>query len=213
MIYHRLFTLLNLPMPTRPKVSSTRATRQQWLIAVGDWAGFLAAGGYWSCNIEKLAEIINQRWSEKLADHKLREKREKYPRPENCERVIVPRVNPEIWARIDHTAKQLGLRACAVQTNLVKVGAILAQSTDKLLSMAQSGSSSSEIKALVTLNTDAMALLGHASCDLSQRRREILKPHLNEEYATLCLACAHYGFAFWRWPPESIDKYQSHKQS
>lgn len=89
---------------------------------------------------QKLAAIINQRWSEKLYDHKLREKRDKYPRPANCERVIVPRVNPEIWARIDHSAKQIDLRTCAVKTNLVKVGAILAQSTDKLLAMVQTGS-------------------------------------------------------------------------
>ena len=135
---------------------------------------------------QKLADIINKRWSEKLGDHKLNEKREKYHRPTNCERVTVPRVNPEIWARIDHNAKQLDLRATAIQTNLVKVGAILAQSTDKLLSLAQTEVSRSEIKALITLNTDAMALLGHASCDLSQRRRETLKPHLNKEYATLC---------------------------
>ena len=100
--------------------------------------------------------------------------------------MIVPQVNPEIWARIDHNAKQLDLKASSIQTNLVKVGAILARSTDKLSSLAQAEMTSSEIKALITFNTDAMALLGHASCDLSQRRRETLKPHLNKEYATLC---------------------------
>ena len=135
---------------------------------------------------QKLADIINKRWSEKLGEHKLHEKRDKYPRPTNCERVVVPRVNPEIWVRIDHNAKQLDLRASSIQTNLVKVGAILAQSTDKLLSLAQAEVTSSEIKALITFNTDTMALLGHASCDLSQRRRETLKPHLNKECATLC---------------------------
>ena len=136
--------------------------------------------------MRKLADIINKRWSEKLGEHKLHEKRDKYPRPTICERVIVRRVNPEIWARIDHNAKQLDLRASSIQTNLVKVGAILARSTDKLLSLAQAEVTSSEIKALITFNTDAMALLGHASCDLSQRRRETPKPHLNKEYANLC---------------------------
>ena len=97
-----------------------------------------------------------------------------------------PTSESKIWARIDHNAKQLDLRASSIQTNLVKVGAILARSTDKLLSLAQAEVTSSEIKALITFNTDAMALLGHASCDLSQRGRETLKPHLNKEYATLC---------------------------
>ena len=134
---------------------------------------------------QKLADIINKRWSEKLGEHKLHEKRDKYPRPTNCERMIVPRVIPEVWARIDHNVKQLDLRASSIQANLVKVGAILARSTDKL-PLAQAEVTSSEIKALITFNTDAMPLLGHASRDFSQRRRETLKPHLNKEYATLC---------------------------
>ena len=70
---------------------------------------------------QKLADIINKRWSEKVGEHKLHEKRDKYPRPTNCERVIVPRVNPEIWARIDHYAKQLDLQVSSIHTNLVKV--------------------------------------------------------------------------------------------
>ena len=39
---------------------------------------------------------------------------------------------------------------------------------------------------LVTSQIDALALLGNANCQLSQRRREMLKPYLNKEYATLC---------------------------
>ena len=39
---------------------------------------------------------------------------------------------------------------------------------------------------LVTSQIDALALLGNANCQLSQRRREMLKPYLNKEYASLC---------------------------
>ena len=117
--------------------------------------------------LQKLADI-NKRWSEKLAKHKLHEKRDKYPHPTNCKHVIVIRVNPEIWAQIDHNAKQLDLKESSIRTNLVKVGAILARSTDMVLSFTQTEVTSSEIKALITLNTDAMALLGHALCNLSQ---------------------------------------------
>ena len=44
-----------------------------------------------------LAEIINKRWASKLSDNKLKELSEKYDRPENCEKLAVPQVNPEIW--------------------------------------------------------------------------------------------------------------------
>ena len=133
---------------------------------------------------EKLATIINKRLSEKLSDQKLKEKRDQYPRPDNCDRLVAPRINPEIWARIEN-AKQLDLRASTNQSNLAKAGVVLAKSTDKRLSLYQKDSKP-EYRELITLKTDALALLGHASCEMSQRRRETLKPHLNKEYTTLC---------------------------
>lgn len=46
---------------------------------------------------QQLADIINKLWSKKLSDTKLKEKTEKYRPPANCEKLIVPRVNAEIW--------------------------------------------------------------------------------------------------------------------
>jgi len=44
----------------------------------------------------------------------------------------------------------------------------------------------SDIQKLIKLNTDAVALLGHAHVDLSHRHRESIKPHLNKDYVGLC---------------------------
>ena len=38
------------------------------------------------------------------------------------------------------------------------------------------------------MNTDAIALSGHASFELSQLRREDIKPHLHKDYGDLCSA-------------------------
>ena len=46
--------------------------------------------------------------------------------------------------------------------------------------------SDSDIQKLVKMASDAVALLGHAHIDLSHRRRESIKPHLNKDYAGLC---------------------------
>ena len=46
--------------------------------------------------------------------------------------------------------------------------------------------SDSDIQKLIKLNTNAVALLGHAHVDLSHRRRESIKPHLNKDYVSLC---------------------------
>ena len=58
----------------------------------------------------KLADIINKRWATKFSDSKFNDRVEKYERPENCDKVLVPRVNQEIWARLSNQAKRNDLR-------------------------------------------------------------------------------------------------------
>jgi hypothetical protein len=41
-------------------------------------------------------ESDSERWNHKLSDDQLKEKAEKYPRPANCDKVVSPRVNPEM---------------------------------------------------------------------------------------------------------------------
>lgn len=139
---------------------------------------------------QKLAEIVNKRWMTKLEENKLKTKMEKYNRPENCEKLTVPRVNPEIWAKLNHTSHGSDLRMANLQKTLVRVGSALTQSTDVLLSQLGKYSSSdtelsNKLGELVTY-TDSLALLGHLNVELSLRRRELVKPHLNKEYSSLC---------------------------
>ena len=134
---------------------------------------------------DKLANIANKRWLQTLSEEQLKEKIEKYPRPVNCDKVIVPKVKPEIWGKLSRQAKIDDLKFSRLQTNLTKVGHIALKSTDILLK-AKADNSSSYIDDLVRMNTDAIALLGHVSFELSQRRRENIRPHLHKDYAALC---------------------------
>ena len=54
---------------------------------------------------EKLAHIANKCWLQRLSDEKLKEKLEKCPRPINCNKIVVPKVNPEIWGKLSRQAK------------------------------------------------------------------------------------------------------------
>ena len=79
------------------------------------------------------------------------------------------------------------------QKTLVAVGVALTQSTEALLSIRAKQSNASadpelkqQLGALVTYNTDALAMLGHIQMELLTRRRELIKPNLNKEYASLC---------------------------
>ena len=75
---------------------------------------------------------------------------------------------------------------------LVKVGSAVAKSTDTLLAIRADPEKTSasalteKLGQLVTYNADALALLGHANIELSYRRRDAIKPNLNNEYSSLC---------------------------
>ena len=66
---------------------------------------------------KQLAEFINNLWSKKLSDTTLKEKSAKYLRPVNCETLTTPRVNPEIWEKLNHSVKQQDLRSSSIQKN------------------------------------------------------------------------------------------------
>ena len=88
--------------------------------------------------------------------------------------------------------KRNDLRLASVPKVLVKIGAILAQCADKLMTARLEHTNGGKMShedmngLLGFLQIDALALLGHANYDLSLRRREEIKPTLNREYGTLC---------------------------
>ena len=134
---------------------------------------------------EKLALIANKRWNQKLSDDQLKEKAEKYLRPANCDKVVSPRVNPEIWAKLPRAVRGDDHKLFRVQNLLGTVTHLVVKATDMLLK-AKSDPKKLKIDDLVRMNTDAVALTSHANHELAQRRRETIKPHLHRDYMELC---------------------------
>ena len=64
------------------------------------------------------------------------------------------------------------------------------KSTDALLDLKAKIDSTfaGKFNELVVMTTDAIALLGHASFELSPLRQEDSKPHLHKDYGDLCCA-------------------------
>ena len=74
----------------------------------------------------------------------------------------------------------------AIQNMIVKVGAIIAQSTQKLMNFrGQGGKLDTRWEArhgcILIAQINAIALLGHTNYELLLRRREAIKPNLNKE--------------------------------
>jgi hypothetical protein len=123
---------------------------------------------------QKLASIANQRWLQRLSDEQLKEKLDKY-------NIIV---NPEIWGKLNRFARLNDLKLSRVQEQVTKVGHILVKNTEQLLKAK--ADTNFCLEDLVRMNIDALALLGHAAHELTQRRRESIKPSLHKDYTTLC---------------------------
>ena len=116
-----------------PEPSNTSAAEDEILSEI---AQDYAEGTQTSDDVsQKLEEIANQRWSSKLEEAKLKDKMNKYARPNNCEKLTVPRINPEIWTTLSHTTRGSDLKLVNYQKTLVAVGVALTQSTEALLSL------------------------------------------------------------------------------
>ena len=138
---------------------------------------------------DSMAEIINKRFGQGLSETKLRERLDKYVRPDNCPNLQVPKVNAEIWKDLAASVKQADVKLASVQRAIVKATAALAQSTQVILKAhTQRKLTDASVKATVTdQNADALALLGHACHELSVRRRYALRSHLPKHLTGLCI--------------------------
>ena len=89
----------------------------------------------------------------------------------------MPKVNPEIWIKLNRTASRQDLQIVSIQRALVKASTALANSAELLLK-SNSGTSDLNTGNLLAINTDAPALLGHATRQLSMHCRQAIKPFL-----------------------------------
>ena len=68
----------------------------------------------------KLALLVDKMVKTSLSEEKLKEKHEKFNRPENCENLINTRVNPEIWSKIRLNTRSQDLKMQKLETSLLK---------------------------------------------------------------------------------------------
>ena len=124
---------------------------------------------------------------EKLLDEVLTATQNRYNMPENCECLASTEVNHLIWDKLKPDTRSADIKLQRVQSNLVK-GLIpvvsivekLVQARDNILKDAL------DSPALIRAATDAIALIGAANFELNMRRRDNIKPELNEDYKHLC---------------------------
>ena len=112
---------------------------------------------------------------------------QKYKKPSNCDNVLVPKVNEELWGKLPANAKRSDIRTSALQDTplKVKVSSAIICTTDKLLEHREKKTIPS-YKALINPSLDSVALLGHVCTELSCKGMDALKPFLHQDFRSAC---------------------------
>ena len=86
-----------------------------------NWALKLEAeektGGPVSYNVAKL---VGQRFNKKLSDDKYKEKAARYQKPSNCESLVIPKVNSEIWMSMSSGTSAVDAKYQEIQDALIQ---------------------------------------------------------------------------------------------
>lgn len=153
---------------------------------------------------DKLAAMLNKMARSKLSEEKLKEKLNKYSRPQNCENLVGAKVNPEIWSKIRPETRSRDLKMQKIQNTILKAITPLAELSDSLLNLKSKNDVFDTAKAVRQI-LDSVALLTHANCDIIQRRRELIRPDLNKLYQQICAEHVSFtGFLFGDDLPQKI---------
>ena len=121
-----------------------------------------------------LAEIVKSLLLEKLPKDKLAAVQNKYLRQENCTNLVVPKINKQIWQQLRQETRNNDSAFQKAQSLLLS----------GLYAVLQTCNSSSGQQKNVL--THAAVLLLSSNRELSLKRRDLIRPDLNKQYASLC---------------------------
>ena len=137
--------------------------------------------GHFAQTYNLKSENQKKAFSKQHSIESIKKKKDLHKRPRNCDKVIVPKVNKEIW-------RQMMKQGFTKKRDLMNVQSAITKSACAIVSVAESllkmdgDKHDQEVRNCL----DAIYLLGHANTAMSLQRRELLRPVLKSDYAGLC---------------------------
>ena len=135
--------------------------------------------------LDFLAKRVNESFTSKPIEDKMKPLVDKYRTPENCGLLCVPRVNTPLWNELSHKAKSADLGLQEVQKSVVKTAQVLVSLTETVI-QAKKKKELLNPKDLLSPLSDAISFIGNAGYQTSLKRRDHLKPQLSKGYKSLC---------------------------
>ena len=120
----------------------------------------------------EIADAITYMMEQKMEDKSLAEAAGKYPCPENCDLLDVPKVNNTIWERMSTSFRSRDFKLQNVQKSLTKGICAFANTLDPATMTDQ--------------QQDALALLCDANFSVNSLRKDFIKPEVHNDFRQFC---------------------------
>ncbi|XP_021367984.1 uncharacterized protein LOC110459850 [Mizuhopecten yessoensis] len=127
--------------------------------------------------------LVNNALTKRMAEDKLKQKLSAYPRPVNIEALQSPRVNPEVWRKNKIPTKSQDVKFQQIQTRMAKGLTPLVQMASDMCELRQNDKTVDRetLDKFLKCTLDSVTMMGSAVQDLSQRRKELIRPDLNAQ--------------------------------
>ena len=120
----------------------------------------------------------------------------KYNPPRNCDSLKFPKTDGAVWKALNQYKKKNDLKFIWIQKSLVKAASATLNLNDKILkALGKQSNTAKEIEETKAIKTeilqntaDIIALLGHASNEITLKRKIALSSVIKPEYRSLCYA-------------------------
>ena len=133
-----------------------------------------------------LATAVNNIIANGISDEKLEEREKKYQRPENCENLVVTRINQPVWNSLEANTKTRDSKLQRIQERLVKGVTPLLGLADSLFKAANGETDMPPPETALEQALDALTILVSTHHELNMCRRVLVKPDLKDEYKPMC---------------------------
>ncbi|XP_015771485.1 PREDICTED: uncharacterized protein LOC107349815 [Acropora digitifera] len=135
---------------------------------------------------EGVAKRVNSACTKRPAKEQFSSIQKKYLRPENCDFLKAPRVNPELWDDLQDKTRSRDCSFQSFQKNLIKEVTPVVQLVSKVVDAKKSKEDSISLNDVYDLTVDALTLLGNSVYEFSMKRREMLKSEVTLAYKSFC---------------------------
>lgn len=135
-----------------------------------------------------LAGTFNNLLASQLKFDKVKPKLEQYSKPKNCTGMVVPRTNPEAWGILHSTTQKRDYKMSLIQSDMLRAMTPMMMVSDIALQVRNGSLKQKDVdfEDIFQKTIDSVSMLTFANQEMSRRRRDNIRPHLDPKFQKLC---------------------------